>query len=237
MKTLKPNKKLANLLSTNLGTKFGMVLGMAALVFTGQVYAASTLLVGEHTLVTKIDGQEIQTGFFSDGAKKFSLPAGRHNITAKYKRLFDISRDDHDILRSVDLTLPVTLADGQTYTLDMINQPNKYAQAVDYAEKPTLALLHQGKVVVQQTAITGSSGGGLFGGIGKLFSGNTGSQGVVTVNTTAASTNAAPMPNTVVQTPVQQPAPKKAVLDSFMQIWLQATPAERAKIKNWVKDQ
>lgn len=186
--------------------------------------AESVLSIGDNVVVTKIDGQSISNGLLSNPVRQFKLPAGNHTITAKYQRLYDLTADDHDIVRSPELTLSAVMQDGQRYRIVMANQPEDYDSAVAYAQKPTLSLLQGNTVVTDKTAITGSTGG-LLGGIGQIFTGS-GKGDAVTVNTTAKQ-------------PVQ-PVTNKAsssTLDQFMRVWLNATPAERIKIKNWVKDQ
>lgn len=229
MKTIDKNEFMNNFNYQKMNYKKMLV--VFALVFGGlsSAHAESILLVGDSTVVTNINGQKIASGFFSSPPSKFNLPAGTHKITAKYERLYDLSKDNHDILRSVEITLPVTLEDNSTYTLDMINQPEKYKQAVKYAEKPTLGLMNKGKVLAQKTAITGS-----YSGFGGLFNSNDKS---VTINTTANNPAATPVNSSEQVIEDQTPKNEEKVLDNFMKMWLKATPAERQKIKDWVKDQ
>ena len=60
--------------------------------------AAVTLSVDDHIKVTAINGQELQQSIFQPLTKEFTLEPGRHAITAKYDRLYDLRRDEHDYL-------------------------------------------------------------------------------------------------------------------------------------------
>lgn len=201
---------------------------LAGIVLSGNTLADSVLIVGDNVVVTQIDDQKISNGFISKPIRKFRLPAGNHKISAKYKRLYDLTADDHDIVRSTELTVSAPMQDGQRYQLVMADQPEDYEAAVTYAEKPTLSIVKDGAVVVKQTAITGSTGflGGVGSSIGQIFTGTRKSGDAVVVNTTNASQPAS-----------SKPTSNQSTLDQFMRIWLQATPTERIKIKNWVKDQ
>lgn len=216
----------------------------AGLLVSGVSFAQSILVVEDHVVVTEIDGQKISSGFFSAPSKRFELPAGQHAVTAMYKRLYDLNADNHDVLRSAELTVTSNFQDGQTYGLKMASQPSSYDDAKEYAKKPTLQLVHGSQVLASKTAITGTSTG-LLGGVAKsiggLFDGN-GDNTVVIDTTPAAGVSSAPSnAQTVAQ---QRPAAavratsnSVSTLDRFMQVWLQATPAEREKIRHWVKDQ
>lgn len=199
-----------------------VMVGASLLLGSAMSYAESTLLVGEHVVVTNIDGQKISSGLLSP-TRKFVLPAGEHRISAKYKRLYELSSDEHDVLRSASITVTGAMKDGEVYQLDMVNQPEDYDTAIKYAEKPTLSLTHKGQTVAQKSAISGS-GGGFLSGLAGIVSGKR----EVSVNTVANPQAAAP---SVVH------HANTTVLDKFMQLWLQASPSERQKIKSWVKDQ
>ena len=68
-------------------------------------HAEVTLLVDDHIKVTAINGQEVQQSAFQPLTKKFTLQPGQHAITAKYDRLYDLRRDEHDYLRSGNVSV------------------------------------------------------------------------------------------------------------------------------------
>lgn len=203
--------------------------------------AAVTLLVDDHIKVTAINGQELTQSLLQPLTKSFTLQPGKHVITAKYDRLYDLRRDEHDYLRSGNISVAAELADNQTYRLTMPNQPEDYAAAKAYAERPTLAIQQNNTIIASQESVGGNNGG-LFSGLGKALGGVFGGSGdaelqnqraIVALGQPAAST-----PNTGSVTAVKQTAATASTtstLDQFMQLWLQATPAERGKMRQWIQ--
>ncbi len=206
--------------------------------------AAVTLTVDDYIKVTAINGQELQQSVFQPLTKEFTLEPGRHAITAKYDRLYNLRRDEHDYLRSGNVSVVADLADNQNYRLVMLNQPEEYTAAKEYAKKPTLAIQQSGTVIASQQGMAGSQGG-LFAGLGKALGGvfdgsgdaemqNQRAIAAISPPTASAQTNT----NTgavasITQTTNMNSSTDK--LDQFMQIWLQATPAEREKMRQWVQ--
>lgn len=223
----------------------------ALLVAAGSVstlsQAAVTLLVDDHIKVTAINGQEIQQSAFQPLTKTFTLQPGQHAITAKYERLYDLRRDEHDYLRSGNVSVVAELADNQTYRLTMPNQPEKYEAAKDYAERPTLAIQQNNTVIASQQSV-GNNQGGLFSGLSQALGGVfTGSDDAKTQNARAIAalnqpSRSAPIKKGYADNSTtargQQAATQTSsasTLDSFMQLWLQATPDEREKIRQWIQ--
>lgn len=213
-------------------TAFSLV---AIMTTSMPALAQVTLNVGDNTVVTAINGQEVKNGLFSEPQRTFNLQAGKHVITAKYTRLYELRGDNHDVLRSSNISLPVELQDGQTYNLVMANQPNDYQSAKDYVKQPTLAITQGSTVIASQqaTGVGGGSGlltgigsaiGGIFGGGNKAIESN--QQAINALEGKSPNTIAAIQPTTVSSTDT---------LDQFMNLWLKATPAERDKIRQWVQ--
>jgi len=242
-------------LSASLRKKLsvGTVL-MAASSVSMLTYADVTLLVDDNIKVTAINGQEISQGAFQPLTKSFTLQPGKHAITAKYDRLYRLPRDEHDYLRSGNVSVVAEMADNQTYRLTMPNQPEEYAAAKDYAKQPTLAVQQNNTIIASQQSVAGNNGGifaGLSKAIGGVFGGGEDAQmqnqraiaaidqpapaakpQPARVNTGTVATNT----YSVAPAEVSQSARTTSTLDTFMQLWLQATPAERAKIRQWVQE-
>ncbi len=207
-------------------------------------HAEVTLLVDDHIKVTAINGQELQQSAFQPLTKKFTLQPGQHAITAKYDRLYDLRRDEHDYLRSGNVSVVAELADNQTYRLIMLNQPEDYKAAKEYAKQPTLAIQQNGTVIASQQAMAGSQGS-LFAGLGKALGGvfdgsgdaemqNQRAIAAISAPTVSAQNNmGAGASTSITQTTNTNASTDK--LDQFMQIWLQATPAEREKMRQWIQ--
>lgn len=235
----------------------------ALIVSVGSVsmlaHADVTLLVDDNIKVTAINGQELKQSIFQPLTKSFTLQPGQHVLTAKYDRLYDLPRDEHDYLRSGNISVAADLTDNQTYRLTMPGQPEDYAAAKEYAKQPTLAVQQNNTVVASQRSVAGNEGS-IFSGLGKALGGVFGGGGDAqlqnqqaiaalgqpTVNSQINTVNARPAvvtSNTYSAIPVSnvsnvsQPTATQstATLDQFMQLWLQATPAEREKMRQWAE--
>ena len=198
--------------------------------------AAVTLTVDDHIKVTAINGQEVQQSAFQPLTKSFTLQPGQHAITAKYDRLYNLPRDEHDYLRSGNVSVTAQLADNQTYRLTMPNQPEEYKAAREYAKQPTLAVQQNNTVVASQQGMAGNQGG-LFSGLGNVIGGVFGGSGDAEMQNQRVIASldkpAVANQNTVQQTTSVNSS--NSNLDQFMQIWLQATPAEREKMSQWIQ--
>ena len=198
-------------------------------------HAAVTLLVDDNIKVTAINGQELKQSVFQPLTKEFTLQPGKHVITAKYDRLYNLRRDEHDYLRSGNVSVAAEMMDNQTYRLTMPNQPEDYAAAKEYAEKPTLAVQQGNTVIASQQSV--SSGGGLFSGLGNALGGVFSGGGDAQLQNQRAIA-ALDQPSTTNQTVVTQTSnttTSATTLDQFMQLWLKATPIEREKIRQWIQ--
>ncbi len=206
--------------------------------------AEVTLLVDDYIKVTAINGQEVSQSPFQPLIQSFTLQPGQHAITAKYDRLYNLPRDEHDYLRSGNISVVATMSDNQTYRLTMPNQPDDYSAAKEYAEQPTLAVQQNNTVIASQQSMAGNNGG-IFTGLGKAIGGVFGGSGDAEMQNQRAIA-AIGQPNSTVQTNVSAPiayttTPVNTVnsstntLDQFMQLWLQATPDEREKMRQWAE--
>lgn len=207
---------------------------VATVILTASsAYAAVTLHVDEHIKVTAINGKAVNQGLFQPLQKEFSLDAGRHVITARYDRMFDLSSKEHDHVKSANITLTAELSDNQSYRLVMPNQPNTYSEAREYAKAPSLAIM-QGKVLVASES-TVNERRGLLSGLSSVFSRDaavaSNQQTIAAIQTAPQSTHSSTAPATSV------PAARQSnTLDNFMQLWLNASDEERAKIRQWVQE-
>ncbi|WLP93826.1 DUF2057 family protein [Psychrobacter sp. M13] len=233
----------------------------ALLMSVGSVsvlsHAEVTLLVDDNIKVTAINGQELKQSIFQPLTKQFTLQPGQHVLTAKYDRLYNLPRDEHDYLRSGNISVAADLTDNQTYRLTMPGQPEDYDAAKEYAQQPTLAVQQNNTVIASQQSVAGNDGsifsglgkaiGGVFGGSGDaqlqnqqaiaaLGQPTANSQAIAQVNArpavvTSNAYSAIPVKNVSQATATQS----TATLDQFMQLWLQATPAEREKMRQWAE--
>ncbi|MFC6381569.1 DUF2057 family protein [Psychrobacter glacincola] len=232
---MKSNASLLKKLS--ISTVF---VGAASVSMLSQ--AAVTLVVDDNIKVTAINGQELTQSVFQPLTKSFTLQPGKHVITAKYDRLYDLRRDEHDYLRSGNVSVAAEMADNQTYRLTMPNQPEDYAAAKEYAKRPTLAIQLNNTVIASQESVGGDNNS-LFSGLGKALGGVFGGSGdaelqnqraIAALDQPSVSTKASA--NTgATATQTTSINASASTLDQFMQIWLKATPAEREKMRQWMQ--
>lgn len=199
------------------------------LLAAASAHAEVRLLVDDHIKVTAINGQEIRHSLLQPLQKEFQLQAGRHVITARYDRMFDLSRGEHDYLKSGNVTITADLADNQTYQLVMPNQPNNYTAAKAFAKAPTLAITQNGQVLTQESVAEQREGflSGITQSIGGMF--NRGDSALSSNQKAIAALNQNTQPQ-----PAQPNARNQDNLDGFMQLWLNASEEERQKIRQWV---
>lgn len=222
--TDRSNKPMFNKLLTLAG------IGLFSLTFA---HAEVTLSVDDNIKVTAINGQQVNSSPFQSLKKSFNLQPGKHVITAKYDRLYDLRNDEHDYLRSGNVTVTAEMQDNQTYRLAMPGQPEKYEEAKQYAKAPTLAVMKGSQVVSKSTGV--SEEGGLFSSITSLFGSNDAQmenqKAIAAINADGKSSNS----NAIAPVSTNSNSAQADTLDRFMQLWLQATPDEREKIRQWIQ--
>ena len=230
----------------NIASRLKKLTVSTLLVGVGSVsmlsHAAVTLVVDDNIKVTAINGQELTQSVFQPLTKEFTLQPGKHVITAKYDRLYNLRRDEHDYLRSGNISVAADLADNQTYRLTMPNQPEDYAAAKKYAKSPTLAIQQNNTVVASQKSLGGNDGS-IFSGLGKALGGVFGGGGdaelqnqqAIAALGQPAVTSGAVSSSSYSVAPVVSTNQSTNNLDQFMQLWLNATPAEREKMRQWMQ--
>lgn len=197
-------------------------------IFASNAFAEVKLSVDDNIKVTAINGQEIKHGLLQPLQREFTLSSGRHVITARYDRLFDLNRE-HDYVKSGNVTITATLDDGQ-YELIMPNQPNSYQSAKEYAKNPSLAIAQEGKILVQEN--TSEERAGLLSGIGAGLGGIFQRDNALNANQRVI---ASLEPTTPAQSTVPPPVKGDDNLDGFMKIWLNSSETEREKIRQWIE--
>ncbi|WP_323843114.1 DUF2057 family protein [Moraxella sp. Pampa] len=206
---------------------------IATLLMGISVHAEVHLLIDDNIKVIAINSQEIRHGVLQPLQRDFKLQAGRHIITARYDRMFDLSRGEHDYLKSDHVTITADLKDNQTYQLVMPNQPNNYKSAKAYIKAPALAIIQNGQVISKENSTAERQESilkGLTQSIGSIFNHS---------DNTASSDQKA---NTIINqdlitTPSQeqhQQPMTQSNLDGFTQLWLNASEEEQEKIRQWI---
>lgn len=218
--------------------KIALTLLALSVVYAGNAFAEAKLLVENYVKVTAINGKEVRHNALQPLKREFNLEAGRHVITARYDRLFDLTRGDHDYLKSANITVTADLADNQTYQLTMPNQPTHYQDAKEYIKSPTLAVSQNGQIIAQESVTVQREG--ILSSLGNMFGRNdainANQQAIASLNQNQTpATNA---PTTTAGAGVSSSTSAQANkdnLDGFMQLWLNSSEEEREKIRQWVE--
>jgi uncharacterized protein len=185
----------------------------ATAVYAADIAADVSLDVPEVIHILSIDGQEQPSSFFGSRAHVKMLPVGEHVLSLRYSQLFDISSEDHDIVKSSPMAIRFVAEAGQQYQL-VINPPKRYEAAVKFAKQPDIKLINKNTGVSQEAvAIKSYSEASLIDTLGKAF--NT-SDSPTTPSNAAFSSN-----NTQL----------------LQDIWLRATPQERQAFAAWLAAQ
>lgn len=218
--------------------KIALTLLALSVVYAGNAFAEAKLLVENYVKVTAINGKEVRHNALQPLKREFNLEAGRHVITARYDRLFDLTRGDHDYLKSANVTVTVDLADNQTYQLTMPNQPTHYQDAKEYIKSPTLAVSQNGQIIAQESVTVQREG--ILSSLGNVFGRNdainANQQAIASLNQN--QTPATSAPTTTAGAGVSSSTSAQANkdnLDGFMQLWLNSSEEEREKIRQWVE--
>lgn len=178
------------------------------ILFVGQVcFADSTLVADDDIKIIAINGQAVNQGLFQKTKQSFTVPAGQTTITARYDRIFILNRNDHDTIKSPDITLTATLDDTQTYRLTMPNLPSTHRQAQEFVKNATLELHLGNQVLMSEQTVNNRP---------SLLSGLFGKKEVAIPPTKPAS------PKTPTTDPVAQ----------FKTLWERATPEQKQQIQD-----
>ncbi len=187
------------------------LVGTLLIGLSGLSHADAVLNLGDGVVVTAIDGRELSLGLFSPRQTHYVLPAGEHVIAARFERLYDVSADDHDIVKSasIQMAMPV-LMDQQHYQLDLVGAPSSHQQALQYAKSPTLRLMDaQGQALLEVNGQQ-SQNPSLLAGINRVLGG---------------------LSDAVTQPSVEPPT----VMNTFKTLWQTANSDERKAIAHYAK--
>lgn len=215
-------------------------LGVAAiaLMACSSAFSAVTISVPEEIKLLTVNDQEIRSGLFSS-AQQVKVNAGENVINLRYQQYFEHHNGAHDILKSGVITLKTPiLQDGENYRLALVNPPKDFDAAKEFKDQPSVGLYNQkNQLLVQQTGAKVSSTGWLIGSLRNKTVDTT--QHSATVNQPAAVyTAAALLPSektTSVTLHTQKQTQGKE--QQLIQLWQQATKAERQKFMSWLAEQ
>ena len=223
------------------------VSGLALVASLSQnLYAASTITAPDDIVIVGINDQAIKSSLLKK-SKEYKVNPGTLSLSVRYQAYFEDNLNRHDIVKSDVLRLDVPqIQDNQRYVLKLINAPKDHDDAKKYAEQPMIALFDQNnQKVVQELKMSNQPRNSILGG---LFSDSvdltqaapTNNSSVVTRQTakTQSSTGAQPVNTQIaVKQASTQLANVKSVDQHMIQLWQNASKAERQKFMTWLAEQ
>lgn len=180
---------------------------------TAPVYAdtMAKLEVPEIIQILSIDGQEQLGNFFGNKQHTRSILVGERVLSVRYNQLFNVSSEDHDILKSKPMAIRFVAEAGKTYQLTA-NPPKRYEAAKEFAKQPDIQLIDKTTGTSQQAvAVKSYAEASLVDTIGKAFQ------------------------NSSDENQVAIPSSNNTQL--LQDIWLRATPQERQAFAAWLAAQ
>ena len=211
---------------------FKLGIASIALMACGSAFSAVTIAVPEEIKLLAVNDQQIRSGLFSS-AQQVKVNAGENVINLRYQQYFEHHNGAHDILKSGVITLKTPiLQDGENYRLALVNPPKDFDAAKEFKDQPSVGLYNQkNQLLVQQTGAKANSTGWLGGSwLNKTVD--------TTQNSAAVNQPAAVLPSektTLVTLPTAKQTQGKE--QQLIQLWQQATKAERQKFMSWLAEQ
>ena len=164
-----------------------------------------SLEVPELIQVLSIDGQEANSHFLGSRAHVQQLTVGEHVLSVRYTQLFNLTADEHDILKSKPMAIRFTAEAGQTYQLS-VTPPKRYDAAKEFAKQPDIRLINKTAGTSQQAIqIKSYAEASLVDSIGKAF-----------------------------QSSDESVSKQSDNVQLLQDIWLRATPTERQAFAAWL---
>ena len=223
------------------------VSGLALVALLSQnLYAASTITAPDEIVIVGINDQAIKSSLLKK-SKEYKVNPGALSLSVRYQAYFEDNLNRHDIVKSDVLRLDVPqIQDNQRYVLKLINAPKDHDDAKKYAEQPMIALFDQNnQQVVQELKMSNQPRNSILGG---LFSDsvdltqaaptNNSSVAIRQTAKTQSSTGAQPVNTQIaVKQASTQLANVKSVDQHMIQLWQNASKAERQKFMTWLAEQ
>ncbi len=217
--------------------------GIAAisLLLSGSVFAAATLTTPEEIVVLAVNDQEVNSGLLRK-KNEYKVDAGKVAVSVRYQQYFEHMSGEHDIVKSgvVTVTAP-ELRDGQTYKILAVNAPKSFDDAKKYAEQPTIAIYdNNNRLLVQQTGANTEAkpwlSSGIFGKAIDLTSSKKAPENQPAA--VYATTSTAPVSSvTQIVSSTNTNTNTNSADQQLIQMWKNASKAERQKFMTWLAEQ
>lgn len=163
--------------------------------------------VPEQIEVMAIDGQEPPPSFLKSRVQLALLP-GEHVFSLRYVELFQLTADNHEVIRSKQAALRFTAAAGSEYRLETPPQKNVDV-ARKFAKSPEFKLVNvKDGAATPSTPIKSMAEASLIDSISKAFT-----------------------------TTADEPARQPTNLDLLKDVWGRTSPEEQAGFRDWLQQQ
>ena len=208
-----------------------------ALLCSPSVFSAVTVTVPEEIKIIAVNDQEVSSGLLRSN-QSYQLDAGSNAISVRYTEYFQHPDNSHDILKSGVVTVKTPeLKDGETYKLALINAPKDFDEAKNYKDQPIIGLYDaKNQLLVQQMGAK-EAAKPLFGKSILSKSVDLTSKTATPANQPAAVyTQAAVAPKTA-NVRIIENTTGGQLDQQLIQLWKQASKAERQKFMSWLGDQ
>lgn len=232
-----------NLTSAVKSSLTSTLLGLSMLLTGALVHADVTVTAPEEIDVVAINDQEIRGGLFGGQEKSYKLDAGTHNISVRYKQLFDHRSGEHDVLKSDIVTLnQVQLQDGQNYQLALVGAPSNFDEGKAFAAQPTIGVENaQGQLIAKQTGANSKAkpwlSNGIFGSVMDLRNKDKSQNNVSSQSSMLSNTSTTQNVSAVNVSTMQTQLASSGKAQQLIELWQSATPQERQKFSAWLAEQ
>jgi len=211
---------------------------VVALLGSTSVFSAVTLIVPEEIKMIAVNDQEVRSGLLRSD-QTYKLDAGTNAISVRYNEFFQHNDNSHDILKSGVVTVKTPeLKDGETYKLGLINAPKNFDEAKKYKDQPIIGLYDAKNQLLVQQAGAKDAAKPLLGQsiLGKSVDLTTNKVVTPTNQPAVVYTQTASTPN-VATANVRENVSVGQLDQQLIQLWKQASKAERQKFMNWLGEQ
>lgn len=190
------------------------------LLISGSLIAATAVYAQENTVtldvpevvhILSINDQEQNSTFFGSRQHIKKLNVGENTLTVRYSQLFNLTADEHDIIKSKPLIIRFTAEAGKSYQL-LASPPKRYEAAKEFAKNPDIRLVDKNTGTSQTAVLVKST-----------------INSSIIDNVTKAFQNASDENQAVI------PSSNNAQL--LQELWLKASPQERQAFAAWLAAQ
>lgn len=137
------------------------------------VAEVAVLTVPEEIQVLAVDGREVTSYLLGSRDQAVHVLPGERVLTVRYVKLFELSANDHEVVRSRPAAIRFEARAGQAYSFRFV-EPAKVEAAREFAKAPVFELVAQDATpVASSQAIKSYAEGSLVDSINRAFEGGT----------------------------------------------------------------